>query len=90
MRKRVSQLSETRNFGKTSGAWLNSIGVYSIEDLRRMGSIRAFVLLKEHGFNVSMNMLYAMEGALLGIHWKKLPGGIKAELREAVKGGKKT
>jgi len=30
-------------------------------------------------------MLYAMEGALLGIRWDKLPVDIKFELREAVK-----
>lgn len=85
MKKRVSTLSEIKNLGKTSESWLNEIGVYTLDDLRALGSIHAYVLLKERGFNVSMNMLYAMEGALLGIHWNKLPNEIKAELREAIK-----
>ena len=85
MKKRVSTLSQHENFGVTSERWLNAIGVYSIEDLRKCGSVHAYRLLKDQGLNVSTNMLYAMEGALLGIRWDKLPVDIKFELREAVK-----
>ena len=85
MKERISELLQLKNIGPTSERWLNSIGVYTVEDLRRLGSIPAYTLLKENGFNVSLNLVYAIEATLLGLHWSELPGDIKAELRTSIK-----
>jgi len=85
MKERISELSRLKNIGPTSECWLNSIGVYTVEDLRRLGSIPAYTLLKENGFNVSLNLVFAIEATLLGLHWRELPGDIKAELRTSIK-----
>lgn len=83
--KRASPISDLKNFAKTSERWLNEIGVYTKEDLKRLGSIHAYRLLKERGFNVSLNMVYAIEATLLDLHWQELPSDLKAELREAIR-----
>jgi DNA transformation protein len=84
---RRSELSDLKNFGPTSQQWLNAIGVYTKSDLVRLGSIHAYRLMKDRGFNVTMNMVYAMEGAILGMRWDELPEKLKAELRVAINAG---
>lgn len=88
MKECYSELSELTNFGPTSQQWLNAIGVHTKSDLVRLGSIHAYRLMKERGFNVTMNMVYAMEGAILGIRWDELPEKLKAELQVAVNAGR--
>jgi len=88
MRKDDSELSELTNLGPTSRQWLNAIGVYTKSDLVRLGSIHAYWLMKERGFNVTMNMVYAMEGAILSMRWDELPGELKAELQSAINAGR--
>jgi len=52
--------------------------------LRRLGALAAYRRLK-HAFprEVSLTMLYALEGALRGCHWNRLPPGIKEKLEAA-------
>lgn len=85
MKKHATKLLDLKNFGPKSTEWLNSIGVYTKADLRRLGSITIYRLLKERGYPVSLNMVYAIEGALMDVHWNKLPADMKAELKEMVK-----
>lgn len=85
MKKYVENLSDLKNFGPKSTEWLNAIGVYTKADLRRLGSVTIYRLLKEQGYNVSLNLVYAIEGALMDVHWNKLPPDVKAELKEMVK-----
>lgn len=85
MKKRITKLSDLKNFGPKSTEWLNAIGVYTKADLRRLGSVTIYRLLKEQGYNVSLNMVYAIEGALMDVHWNKLPLDVKAELKKMVK-----
>jgi DNA transformation protein and related proteins len=68
------------NLGPKSTMWLASVGIHHIEDLQRVGSVSAFRELKLRGYNVSKLMLYALEGALLGCHWNKLPPERKRDI----------
>lgn len=84
MKKRISEIANMNNFGPASEKWLNAIGVFTMSDLVRLGSIHAYRLMKERGFNVTLNMLYAMEGAILGVPWNQVPDRLKAELKTAI------
>jgi hypothetical protein len=84
MTKKRSELTELKSLGPTSEHWLNGIGVYTKRDLVRLGSIHAFRLMKESGFKVTLNLVYAMEGVILGVRWDELPGKLKAELQAAI------
>lgn len=73
-------MSTPLNVGPKSAAWLRQVGVRTREDLMEMGAVTAFVKCKRAGFRPSLNLLYSLEGALLGCHWQKIPEGRRAEL----------
>ena len=72
--------SKIRNVGPKSAAWLRQIGVRTTEDLGRVGPVEAFLKVKRAGFRPSLNLLYAMAGALADCHWADLPEERKQEL----------
>ncbi len=69
-----------RNVGPKSAAWLRQVGVRTQEDLVRLGAVEAFMKVKRAGFRPSLNLLYALEGALANCHWADLPDERKAAL----------
>lgn len=68
------------NIGAKSGAWLRQVGLRTQDDLAAVGSLEAFVRVKRAGFKPSLNLLYALEGALMGCHWQQVDVGRRAEL----------
>ena len=70
------------NIGAKSGAWLRQVGLRTQEDLAAVGSLEAFMRVKRAGFKPSLNLLYALEGALMGCHWQQVDAGRRAELSE--------
>ncbi len=82
MAKSVSKLM---NLGSKSAQALDSIGVCSEDDLRKLGVVDAYRRLKHaNPKGVSLNMLYAMQGALMNIHWNQVSDEIKEDLRRRV------
>jgi DNA transformation protein and related proteins len=51
---------------------LSRAGITSIEQLRKLGSVRAFAIVKGSGARPSLNLLWALEGALTGEHWQRV------------------
>jgi hypothetical protein len=62
-----------RNVGPKSAAWLRQVGIRTPEDLVAAGAVGAFMKVKRAGFKPSLNLLYSLEGALLGCHWQQVP-----------------
>jgi hypothetical protein len=62
-----------RNIGPKGMAWLRQTGVRTLEDLKAVGALAAFVRVKRAGFKPSLNLLYALEGAILDCHWQEIP-----------------
>ncbi len=77
--------SELKNIGPVSMEWLRAVGIASREDLEAIGSVEAYRLVKAHGFNASLNLLYALEAALQEIQWTALSPQTKAKLKAAAK-----
>ena len=73
-----------KNLGKTSVQWLNAVGIHNPDQLRSTGAAAAYSKVKARGFRVSKVLLYALEGALLNIHWSDLDDGHKERLLKAV------
>ena len=63
-------ISELPNLGPKSQAALAVAGITTVAQLRRLGSVAAYVKAKQAGANVSLNLLWALEGALTGLPWK--------------------
>ena len=72
--------SKIRNVGPKSAAWLRQVGVRTTEDLVRIGPVEAFLKVKRAGFRPSLNLLYAMAGAMADCHWADLSEERKQEL----------
>ena len=69
-----------RNIGPKSAAWLRQVGLRSLEDLAAAGTVEAFMRVKRAGFKPGLNLLYAIEGALLDCHWQDVPEERRHEL----------
>ena len=81
----IEALSRLCNLGPVSSGWLVEAGIRSPAQLRRLGAIRTFhrVLMRRGGVGVSLNLLYALEGALRGLRWDLLTREERDALRRA-------
>jgi TfoX/Sxy family transcriptional regulator of competence genes len=78
------ELQHLKNVGKTSAQWLHAVGIHNASDLRRMGAVDAYQAVRKRGFRASKVLLYAIEAALMDIHWNDLPNDRKDALNQQV------
>jgi hypothetical protein len=76
----MSGPEKLRNIGPKSAAWLRQVGLRTREDLDAVGAVDAFMRVKRAGFKPSLNLLYALEGALRDCHWQEVPEERRAVL----------
>lgn len=74
-------LAHLRNLGPKSAAMLAGIGITDREQLARAGALEACRQLRESGHSVSLNMAYAIEGALMDVDWRDLPADFRRNLQ---------
>jgi len=74
-------IADLRNLGPVSRRLLGEIDVYTAGDIRKLGPALIYNILKGKGSNVSLNLVYAMEAAIRGIHWLELTPREKADIR---------
>ncbi len=79
-----SELLGLKNLGMASVNILHAIGVNSYDDLNKMGAVEAYLRIKNRGIHVSKVMLYALQGALMDVHWNDLPPDLKNQLLDEV------
>ncbi len=72
--------NKIRNVGPKSAAWRRPVGVRTQNDLVRIGPVEAFMKVKRAGFRPSLNLLYALAGAIEDCHWADLPEERKTAL----------
>ena len=63
---RPSGTDALRNLGPRSREMLERAGIDTLERLREAGAVRAYVAVKRAGGRPSLNLLWALEGALTG------------------------
>jgi DNA transformation protein and related proteins len=63
-------IAELPGLGPRSQAMLAGAGIKTVAQLKRLGSVRAYAKVKATGANASLNLLWAMEGALTGLPWQ--------------------
>ena len=82
----TNDLARLKNIGPASIRQLREVGIEDAAALRKLGALAAYRRLK-HAFprEVSLLMLYALEGALRDCHWNRLPPGVKDQLQAADK-----
>lgn len=72
-----------RNIGPVSAKWLAEVGVELMEDLERVGAVEAYRRVRENRpGKASLNLLWALQGALMELHWTDVPEQVKERLLE--------
>lgn len=73
-------VAELKNLGPKSAAWLNAVGIYTLADLKDTGPLSAYLKVKLAGYNSSLNLLYALVGAIEDLHWTAIKRQQKHDL----------
>ncbi|MDH5393819.1 MAG: TfoX/Sxy family protein [Gammaproteobacteria bacterium] len=82
------KIIEMKNLGPKSSKILANIGIHTKDQLEKTGAVDTYLILKNQGYNVNLNMLYALESALLDINVNHLSNDIKQHLQSAIKAPK--
>lgn len=73
------RIRDLRNLGARSEQMLAAIGVHDVAELRRRGAVRVFAELRRAQVANSLNLLWALAGALEpwpeGRHWREVARG---------------
>jgi len=77
----LEDLTQLPNIGPVLADKLNQIGVTTYDDLAEIGSVEALIRIGQTDIIAFANMLYALEGAILGARWHNIP----EEHREIIK-----
>jgi DNA transformation protein and related proteins len=80
----ATPVQKLSNFGPVSTEWLISIGVHTYADVERLGAVEIYQQLKAQGRPVSLNMVWAVQGAIMGLSFKDLPMAVREELRAQI------
>lgn len=66
----TESLAALQGLGPRSAEMLVRAGIASPSALRSLGAVRAFVRVREAGLRPSLNLLWALEGAIRGVRWQ--------------------
>ena len=78
----MEDLTKLPNIGPFLAEKLNQIGVYTFDNLAEMGSVEALMRIGQTDFTAFANMLYALEEAILGVRWHRIPKEHRQKLKE--------
>ena len=78
--KNFKNLKDLKNLGPTSQQMLIQAGINTPQELAALGPVAAYLKVKACGVTASLNLLYAMYGALNDCHWTAIPADEKQQL----------
>jgi DNA transformation protein len=82
----MTAIRDLPNLGPKSAEILASVDIHTRADLEAIGAVEAYRRAKLVGADrVSLNLLWAMQGALLGIPWNQIPDDMKADLKRQIR-----
>ena len=79
----MEDLTQLPNIGPTLALRLNQIGITTFDQLVNIGSIEAVLRIGLTDILTCYNMLYALEGAILGVRWHGIPKNEREQLKTA-------
>ncbi len=62
--------SALRGLGPRSEEALRTVGITTVGQLKSLGSVRAYLEVKRSWPGASLNLLWALEGAITGVPWQ--------------------
>jgi DNA transformation protein len=84
MKTQTTAVASLRNLGPRTVQMLAQVGIHTPADLRRTGAVAAYAALRRAAAGVTMNALYALQGALQDVDWREVRRDQKLPLLLAV------
>ncbi len=84
---RTKSLTDLKNIGKKIAGRLNEAGIFSEDDLKRVGAVDAHRMIKGMYPDETLPVcyyLYAFEGALTDKHWNEIGEQRKQQLKAQI------
>ena len=75
-----AEIAALRNLGPRSAKMLAAVGIHTRDELVRLGALGACARLFAVGQSVSLNLAYAIEGALMDCDWRQIPHDFRLHL----------
>lgn len=83
-RVRALTLAALPGLGPKSEAMLASANIRDVSTLRELGAVQAFLAVKRRDPSASLNLLWALEGAITGRRWQDVARDDRARLLMAL------
>lgn len=79
------RLKDLPNLRLATERMLKKAGIKSVEQLEEKGAVNAYKAIRDsHSAKVSIELLWALEGAINGTHWSVVPQSRREELKNAL------
>ncbi len=76
-----TRIKDLPNLRLATERMLKKAGIESVAGLEQVGSVKAYQAIQaSHDNNVSLELLWALEGAIKGTHWSVVPQSRRQEL----------
>ena len=77
------RLKDLPNLNSSKEKMLNKAGINTVEQLEKEGALHAYKAIQNtFSLNTSLELLWALEGAITGRHWSVIPQSRREELIE--------
>jgi len=73
-------ITALHNLGPKSQEMLAAAGIHTIAQLRKLGSVAAYAAVKRQSPRASLNLLWALEGALTDLPWQTVASAHRTSL----------
>ena len=84
----MGELLKLHNIGEEVERQLNSVGIFTYDELKNIGAELAWLKIQEIDDSACIHRLLALEGAIYGVKKTELPQERKAELKDFYNGHK--
>ncbi|EGU36235.1 hypothetical protein VIBRN418_14988 [Vibrio sp. N418] len=80
-----TRIKDLPNLRLATERMLKKAGIESVENLEQVGSVQAYKAIQaSHDTQVSLELLWALEGAIKGTHWSVVPQARRQELMSSL------
>jgi DNA transformation protein len=86
----LQKIADLPNLGPKSQAMLANAGLHTVEQIRALGSVASYLAVKRFNKSASLNLLWALEGAINGKHWQNVAKHQRLELLTQIELAKET
>ena len=83
-------VEKLHGLGPASADWLKQAGIVTVGQLAALGAATAYLRVEALGVKPSLNLLYALEGALTATHWLEVKRHSKTALLLALSAAKES